>query len=80
MPGANRFRKRRCTRIDGSTMFNSIDSSGMMPTPRRSSETKAIRSAREPAGSLSLSGRPFTVTLPAAGWIPMRPLATPTLP
>ena len=61
-------------------MFHSRLSSSSRPTPRRSSETKAMPICRARRGSLSGTGLPCSCTFPPAGNRPMMPLGMPSLP
>ena len=61
-------------------IFQSIDSSRSSPTPRLSSDTKAISRDSETAGALSRKRSPRTRTFPPAVNKPIIPLAMPSLP
>jgi len=73
-----RYSPRICIAVK--PMFHSRLSSSSRPTPRLSSETKAMPIDNAARGSLRLTGVPFKRTVPPPAYKPMMPFGMPSLP
>ncbi|OQA64466.1 MAG: hypothetical protein BWY39_00205 [Spirochaetes bacterium ADurb.Bin269] len=79
-PPRKDLRKRFCDCIAVKAMFHSSVSSRRRPTPRRSSDTKAMPSASAVLGFPRGSVFPLKSTSPPAGYRLMMPFGMPSLP
>ena len=79
-PPRSFLRNLSCTCIAGKATFHSSVSSSSRPTPRLSSDTKAMFASRQLRGLLRGMGLPSNSTVPPASYRPMTPLGMPSLP